>query len=156
MNRSFCSNQMSNVSESLILLTKNERPWVIRSSHSEEISYVSELLISLTKNEWRSESLIFFEWIAHSLNFWQKQAIRSEIKWAHSQPFSSGGWSTKMFMKLSWHILLKEQCHNIILTIVLFFIGRAARFDLRTAVATGCCTMHNQWATTTISRFIKC
>ena len=54
-----CSNQMSDESESLILLTKNERPWAIRSGHSEEMSDVSESLISLTKNERMSESLIF-------------------------------------------------------------------------------------------------
>ena len=50
---------MSNVSESLISLTKNERPWAIRSGRSEEMSDVSESLISLTKNEQMSESLIF-------------------------------------------------------------------------------------------------
>ena len=50
---------MSDVSESLISLTKNERPWAIRSGRSEEMSNVSESLISLTKNERKSESLIF-------------------------------------------------------------------------------------------------
>ena len=50
---------MSDVSESLISLTKNERPWAISSGHSEEMSDVSELLILLTKNERMSESLIF-------------------------------------------------------------------------------------------------
>ena len=38
VNRSFRSNQMSAVSELLILLTKNERPWAIRSDCSEEMS----------------------------------------------------------------------------------------------------------------------
>ena len=42
VNRSFCSNQMSAVSKSLILLIKNEQPWAIRS---EEMSDVSESLI---------------------------------------------------------------------------------------------------------------
>ena len=56
VNRSFCSNQMSDVSKSLISLTKNERPWAIRSSCSEEMS---DLLISLTKNERMSELLIY-------------------------------------------------------------------------------------------------
>ena len=55
--RSFCSNQMSDVSESLILLTKNERPWAIRSGRSEEMSDVSESLILLMKNERMSDSL---------------------------------------------------------------------------------------------------
>ena len=43
--RSFRSNQMSDVRKSLISLTKNERPWAIRSSRSEEMSNVSESLI---------------------------------------------------------------------------------------------------------------
>ena len=63
---------MSDVSKSLILLTKNERPWVILLGRSVEMSDVSEWLISLTKNELMSESLIrsFFD---------KKQAICSEI-----------------------------------------------------------------------------
>ena len=51
---------MSNVSELLISLTKNERPWAIRSGRSEEMSDVSKSLISLTKNERMSELLIFW------------------------------------------------------------------------------------------------
>ena len=42
---------MSDVSKSLISLTKNERQWAIRSGRSDELSDVSESLISLTKNE---------------------------------------------------------------------------------------------------------
>ena len=42
------------MSESLISLTKNEWPWAIRS---EEMSDVSELLILLTKNEQMSDLL---------------------------------------------------------------------------------------------------
>ena len=49
---------MSDVSESLILLTKNEPPWAICSSGSEEMSDVSKSLISLTITEQMSESLI--------------------------------------------------------------------------------------------------
>ena len=60
---------MSDVSKSLISLTKNERPWAIRSGCSEEMSDVSKLLISLTKNEWIAH---FFEQITHSLIFEQK------------------------------------------------------------------------------------
>ena len=43
----------------LFSLTKNEWPWAICSGRSEEMSDVSELLISLTKNERMSKSLIF-------------------------------------------------------------------------------------------------
>ena len=48
---------MSDVSESLISLTKNERPWAIRSGRSEEMNDVSESLILLTKNEQMRDSL---------------------------------------------------------------------------------------------------
>ena len=52
----FIVKKMSNVSESLRrLLTKNERPWAIRSGRSPKMS------------EW----LVFFEWIAHSPIFSQ-------------------------------------------------------------------------------------
>ena len=47
---------MSDVSKSLISLTKNER---IAHGRSEEMSNVSDSLISLTKNERISELLIF-------------------------------------------------------------------------------------------------
>ena len=45
------------VSESLRSLKTNERPWAIRSGRSEEMSDVSKSLISLTKNERMSDSL---------------------------------------------------------------------------------------------------
>ena len=50
---------MSDVSKLLILLTKNEQPWAIRSGPSKEMSKVSKSLILHTKNERMSESLIF-------------------------------------------------------------------------------------------------
>ena len=78
---------MSDVSESLISLTKNERPWAICSGHSEEKSVVSESLISLTENERISESLIFLsESLIRSFSD-KKPAIPSEIKWANSHPW---------------------------------------------------------------------
>ena len=77
---------MSDVSESLILLIKNERPWAIRSGCSKEMSNVSESLISLTKNEPMSELLIFLSESIIRLFLDKKPAIRSEIKWANSQP----------------------------------------------------------------------
>ena len=84
------SNQMSNanLSESLISLTKNERPCAICSGRSEEMSDVSELLISLTKNKRMSETLIFLSESLIRSFLDKKQAIRSEIKWAYSQPWS--------------------------------------------------------------------
>ena len=78
---------MSDVSESLISLTKNEHPWGIRSGRSEEMSDVSKLLIALTKNERMSESLVFLsESLIRSI-LDKKRAIRSEIKCANSQPW---------------------------------------------------------------------
>ena len=86
---------MSDVSESLRSLTKNEQPWAIRSGRSEEMSDVSESLISLTKNERMSESLIF---LSESLIFLSESLIRSfldkkraihlEIKWVNSKPWN--------------------------------------------------------------------
>ena len=88
------------MSELLSLLTKNERPWGIRSGHSPRMSdhegfaqgaqrkwaIESESLKSLTKNEQMSESLIFLanRSFAH---FGQKRAIRSENRWVNSQPW---------------------------------------------------------------------
>ena len=95
----------------LISLNLNERLWAIGSDHSRQMSdqeqiaqvpqrkwaTVSNLLTSLRGNErceqiahfahqqWVNEWIShFFEWIAHSL-------IRSEIKWANSQPCQKGG-----------------------------------------------------------------
>ena len=87
VNHSFRSNQVSDVRESLISLTKNERPLAICSGHSEEMSNVRELLISLTKNERMSEPLIFLrESLIHSY-LDKKLVIRSEINWVNSQPW---------------------------------------------------------------------
>ena len=92
LNRLFRSNQMSDVSALLISLTKNEQPWAICSGHAEEMSDVSKSLISLTKNERMSESLIFLsESIIRSF-LDKKRAIRSEIKWANSQPCLWATW----------------------------------------------------------------
>ena len=54
-----------------------------------EMSDVSESLISLTKNERMSESLIFLSESLIRSFFDKKWAIRSEIKWANSQPWVS-------------------------------------------------------------------
>ena len=72
VNSSFRSNQMSDVSESLILLTKNERPWAIRSGRSEEMSDC-ERIAQVAHQKWVNEWIAhFFERIAHSLIFGQK------------------------------------------------------------------------------------
>ena len=77
---------MSDVSESLISLTKNERPWAIRSGRSEEMSDVSKSLISLNKNEQMSESLIFLNESLIRSFLDKKRVIRLEIQWANFQP----------------------------------------------------------------------
>ena len=72
-NRSFRSPKMSDHER---FAQVAQRKWAI----------VSESLILLTKNERMSESLIFLsESLIHSF-FDQKRAIRSEIKWANSHP----------------------------------------------------------------------
>ena len=60
--RSFHSNQMSDVSNSLISLTKNERPWAICLGRSEEMSD-HERIAQVGHQKWANE------WIAH---FWTK------------------------------------------------------------------------------------
>ena len=63
---------MSDVSESLISLTKNERPWAIRSGRSEEMSdheQIAQVAHQKGANEWIAH---YFERIAHSLIFGQK------------------------------------------------------------------------------------
>ena len=79
---------MSDVSESLILFTKNEQPWAIRSGRSEEMSD-RERIAQVAHQKGA------IEWIAHFLSellirsfMDKKRAIRSEIKWANSQPCS--------------------------------------------------------------------
>ena len=72
VNRSFRSNQMSDVRESLISLPKNERPWAIRSGRSEEMSNC-ERIAQVDHQKWANEWIAhFFERSAHSLIFGQK------------------------------------------------------------------------------------
>ena len=83
----FSQKKMKEVNESLISHIKNERPCAIRSGRSEEMSNVRELLISLTKKEWMSESPIFLSESLVRSFLDKKQKIRSEMKWANSQPW---------------------------------------------------------------------
>ena len=63
---------MSDVSESLISLDKNERPWVICSGRSEEMSD-HERITQVAHQKWVNEQIAnFFEQITHSLIFGQK------------------------------------------------------------------------------------
>ena len=63
---------VGDVSESLRSLTKNERPWAIRSGHSEEMSDC-ERIAQVGHQKWTNEWIArFFERIAHSLIFEQK------------------------------------------------------------------------------------
>ena len=77
------SPKMSNVSEALRPLTKNEQPWAIRSGFLPKWATMSKSLRALTKNQRMSESFFF---LAIRSFFRNKQAIRSEIWWANSQP----------------------------------------------------------------------
>ena len=63
---------MSDVSESLRSLTKNEQPWAIRSGRSEEMSdreQIAQVAHQKLANEWIAH---IFELITHSLIFAQK------------------------------------------------------------------------------------
>ena len=72
VNRSGRSLKMSDVSETLRLLTKNERLWVICSGCSEEMSNC-ERIAQVALQKWANEQITpFFERMAHSLFFGQK------------------------------------------------------------------------------------
>ena len=78
---SFHSNWMSDVSESLISLKSNERcEWIAQFAHQKWSTMSDSLRLFI----FLSESLI------HSF-FDKKRAIRSEIKWANSQPWEKWG-----------------------------------------------------------------
>ena len=95
------SPKISDVSESLRSLTKNEQWWAICSGFSPKMSDVeqfaqvahqkwatmSESLRSLTKNERMSESLVFFSESLIRSFLDKKQAVRSENRCANSQPW---------------------------------------------------------------------
>ena len=71
-NRSGRSPNISDVSESLRLLTKIERSWAICSGRSEEMSDRERIAQDAQQN-WANEWIArFFEQIAHSLIFGQK------------------------------------------------------------------------------------
>ena len=77
--------------------------WANCSGYSPKMSYherfaqviqrkwaiMSELLRSLTKNEWMSESLIVLSESLIRSFLDKKRVIRSEIKWANSQPWKN-------------------------------------------------------------------
>ena len=109
---------VSDMSESLILLNSNEQceriahiahqKWAICSGRSEEMSN-HERIAQATHQKWANEwNAHFFERIAHSLIFEQKRAIRSDIKWANSQPCLKG-----------W-ILLSVLGYSVYLVIITF------------------------------------
>ena len=79
---------MSDVSKSLRSLTKNERPWAIRSGRSEEMSD-HERIAQVAHLKWANELITHFEQISAIRSFLgKKQAICLEIRWAISQSWS--------------------------------------------------------------------
>ena len=100
-NRWGCSPKMSDVSESLRLLTKTEWPWAICSGRSPKISVheqfsqvahqkwasMSESLRLLTKNERMSESLGFFLENCSFTPFFTRNERFAQNRWAKSQPW---------------------------------------------------------------------
>ena len=72
-NHSVRSPKVSNVSESLRSLTKNEWPWASHSGRSEEMRN-RERIAQVAHQKWVNEQIArFFEQIAHSLIFSQKR-----------------------------------------------------------------------------------
>ena len=89
--------------------------WANRSGRSPKMRDVSESLRSLNKNEQMSESLVFFEQIAHLLIFRKKRAIHSENQWANSQPwFILEAVSENIFI-LFWSQVPTNQTEKILL-----------------------------------------
>ena len=83
-NGSGCSPKMSNVRVSLRSLTKNERPWEIRSGGSGEMSDC-ERIAHVAHQKWGNERIAcFLEQIAHSLIFGQKT---SDLHWKPMSEF---------------------------------------------------------------------
>ena len=102
---------MSDVSELLRSLTKNERPWEIRSGRSEEMND-RERIAQVAHQKWAHEWITrFFKRIAHSLIFGQKTSnlLRKPMsKLSNSQPcYTSTVWRMFDIRKLS--ILSKER-----------------------------------------------
>ena len=73
-----CSPKMSDVSESLRTLTKNERPWAICSDPSEEMSE-NERIAQVVRQKWANE------WIAR---FFSESLIRSFSGKKRAKPMS--------------------------------------------------------------------
>ena len=87
-NRSGRSPKKSNVSELLRSLTKNERPWAIRSGRSEEMSdreRIAQVAHQIWANEWITRFLC--ESIIRSF-LGKKRVMHSENRWAKSQPWT--------------------------------------------------------------------
>ena len=74
------------------------------------VSDVSEWLRSLTKNERMSESLVFLSKSFICSFFRKKRAIRSENRWANSQPcfFATDSWKTGLSCVKFTQIRLSE------------------------------------------------
>ena len=104
------------VSESLRSFRGNERQWAICSGRSEEMSDVNESLISLTKNEWMSESLIL---LSESLirSFFDKKSSDSlgnqmsefpSLKFVHCDKDFQTCETVKMTVTQDWLIVTSD------------------------------------------------
>ena len=74
---------MNDVSESLISLTKNKRPWAINSGRSEEMSDVSESLIfgQKTRDSLRNQMSEFPALQLGEVDWLCGELINSAVKW---------------------------------------------------------------------------
>ena len=96
---------LSDVSESLRSLTKNERLWAIRSHRSEEMSdceQIAQVAHQRWANEWIANffskllirSFLGKKWAIRSKNRW---TICSENRWANSQPCQNDAFEQILF-----------------------------------------------------------
>ena len=80
------SRQMSAVSESLRWLKTNERPWAICSGRSQKMSD-RERIAQVAHQTWANERIArFFSELLIRSFLGKKRPIRSENRWANSQP----------------------------------------------------------------------
>ena len=77
---------VNDVSKLLTALTKKERCEQIAQVAHQKWVTTSDLLKSLTKNERMSKSLVFLSELLICLFIRKQRAIRSENRWANSQP----------------------------------------------------------------------
>ena len=107
---------MSDVSESLKSLTKNEWCEQIAQIAHQKWATMSKLLRSLTKNEWIAR---FFEGITDLLIFSQNPAIPSENQWENSQPCDLLIFGERPEQITHGHSFLVSNLSNLLISLII-------------------------------------